>query len=1361
MAQTKVSLIKDGVIVVGHLHTNHGITTGHIGEGSNLYFTDARVMTSLGSVSTHIIPDTDITYDLGSPTNRFRDLYLSGNTIYIGDTTTIGVNASNEVEIKDTQGNLKRLVVSEIDFVDSVGRSKRFKIDSTSGRLATFDSAGTLTADKIDLSANSTTDLAEGSNLYYTDARVGTYLTTNSYATQVYVNQKISDLIASAPSTLDTLNELAAALGDDPNFATTVSGQIGTKWTQDNAKITNWDTAYGWGNHASVGYLTTVGWNDVTGKPSTFTPSAHNHDDRYYTETESDARFLGIGAKAADSNLLDGIDSSQFLRSDVDDTISGKPTFAKSSSGTLASRTGYSDFIGYNPSYGSYIGGKANNSSGYIYAGGYYSDGSTVHTLIHSGNIGSQSVNYANSAGNADTLDGNHGTYFDQRRYTDANNYLGGHYTSGGNEKPNSSTFGAGKLKVAMLGSGNLGFGGSWNDVLWMSTYTGGDVKRSTALVSSKYDDTSLWIVKQNFDSATWGTGYLFWNSGNFDPNSKADASHNHDGTYVKEGGTSFSGEYPVVVRTSADVVYSDANIRFRGSDSRLTVDGSIETPRVKVTGSYDGNFGYASFSWGGSSGYPTLFSDHADRWVMHVKPHIVWTQNGERGYTGNTEGSMIRFEGNLGSTVSWDAGCLTDISSGGDHWGVTRDGGWVFYADPSANFHANSSMRAPVFYDSNNTSYYTDPSSTSRSGLLRSCLTFNDYGAGVTGTYTSTRLQTIFNMGESYKIALDGASASGAYGLYWSHQNAGSLGGANNLASHGILIIENGSWKGAWGGGSLRTPGDARAPIFYDYNDTNLYVDPSSTSVLNYVTATEYKFRSSTNNARFNGVSDWGTRLYTDSGYIQFGPANSGHAHIYTDRSNFYFNRQLQVNGGSLINTDDVRSQTFYDVGDTGFYMNPAGDNRMHTIISNYFERINHHVGHFVGSYNNIGENSTYTNPIYTIGSSYNPAVSTLSNMYGIGYSHNNASFINMTGASGWGMYVAADGDARVYLDGSNGRVSATGASYIPIYYDYSNTGYYVDPASTSNLNSVTASTLYGNDIYTTGGWFRNHTNNNGIYWNSTGWHLYPENGNDFYIRSGSSSEVTLHFIRQDGTSWGYIHNDSNRNIGFLNYNRGWVSYTDVNGNHFATASSRAPIFYDSNNTGYYVDPSSTSNINALTAAGTITAPFIDINKTSTYGPGMDLTFSGAQSTGILIRNNTNTTTQAISFFYSSAPQGARGSITVSSTSTAYNTSSDYRLKENLVEITDGIERVKLLQPKRFNFIGDDKTVDGFVAHEAQEVVPESVTGVKDGVDYEGNPEYQGIDQAKLVPLLTAALQEAIAKIESLEARIQVLENQ
>ena len=116
-------------------------------------------------------------------------------------------------------------------------------------------------------------------------------------------------------------------------------------------------------------------------------------------------------------------------------------------------------------------------------------------------------------------------------------------------------------------------------------------------------------------------------------------------------------------------------------------------------------------------------------------------------------------------------------------------------------------------------------------------------------------------------------------------------------------------------------------------------------------------------------------------------------------------------------------------------------------------------------------------------------------------------------------------------------------------------------------------------------------------------------------------------------------------------------------------------------------------------------------------------------------------------------------GSISVTTSATAYNTSSDYRLKENIVSLTGAADRLNQLQVHRFNFIADpDKTVDGFIAHEAQAVVPECVTGIKDEVDDEGNPVYQGIDQSKLVPLVVAALQEALAEIETLKAEVAAL---
>jgi hypothetical protein len=117
-------------------------------------------------------------------------------------------------------------------------------------------------------------------------------------------------------------------------------------------------------------------------------------------------------------------------------------------------------------------------------------------------------------------------------------------------------------------------------------------------------------------------------------------------------------------------------------------------------------------------------------------------------------------------------------------------------------------------------------------------------------------------------------------------------------------------------------------------------------------------------------------------------------------------------------------------------------------------------------------------------------------------------------------------------------------------------------------------------------------------------------------------------------------------------------------------------------------------------------------------------------------------------------------GSVSRNGTTTvAFNTSSDYRLKENVVKLVEASQKLAQLNPVTFNFIGDERTVGGFIAHEVQSVIPEAITGEKDAVDDDGNPVYQGIDQSKLVPLLTAALQEALAEIESLKARVTALE--
>ena len=162
-------------------------------------------------------------------------------------------------------------------------------------------------------------------------------------------------------------------------------------------------------------------------------------------------------------------------------------------------------------------------------------------------------------------------------------------------------------------------------------------------------------------------------------------------------------------------------------------------------------------------------------------------------------------------------------------------------------------------------------------------------------------------------------------------------------------------------------------------------------------------------------------------------------------------------------------------------------------------------------------------------------------------------------------------------------------------------------------------------------------------------------------------------------------------------------------------------------------------------------------INQTSIIGSdAAPLQVTGGSVTAVAVKGGTNGWFMA---FYNTSNtligsiQGSTGSTT------SFNTSSDYRLKENVDYTWDATSRLKQLKPARFNFIADaDKTVDGFLAHEVSSIVPEAVTGKKDAVDDDGKPIHQGIDHSKLVPLLTASLQEALKRIDSLEEQVNAL---
>ena len=169
---------------------------------------------------------------------------------------------------------------------------------------------------------------------------------------------------------------------------------------------------------------------------------------------------------------------------------------------------------------------------------------------------------------------------------------------------------------------------------------------------------------------------------------------------------------------------------------------------------------------------------------------------------------------------------------------------------------------------------------------------------------------------------------------------------------------------------------------------------------------------------------------------------------------------------------------------------------------------------------------------------------------------------------------------------------------------------------------------------------------------------------------------------------------------------------------------------------------PASITGTTALDPSTFAATPYTFESTSGISGGGAPLAIKVASSTG----------GNHIAFYYLT---NLSGTISQNGTNAvAYNVSSDYRLKENVVDMTGSVDRLKQLKPSRFNFISDgpSRTVDGFLAHEVSSIVPEAVTGSKDEVDTDNNIIPQGLDQSKLVPLLVGAIKELTARVEALE---------
>jgi hypothetical protein len=165
-------------------------------------------------------------------------------------------------------------------------------------------------------------------------------------------------------------------------------------------------------------------------------------------------------------------------------------------------------------------------------------------------------------------------------------------------------------------------------------------------------------------------------------------------------------------------------------------------------------------------------------------------------------------------------------------------------------------------------------------------------------------------------------------------------------------------------------------------------------------------------------------------------------------------------------------------------------------------------------------------------------------------------------------------------------------------------------------------------------------------------------------------------------------------------------------------------------------------------------------VNRTTSanYGGQLQVGFDNSVANGIIVKAS-STTYVGSSVIFENSTGGISGIISNTATTTAYGTSSDYRLKDNVVPMVGTLDKIALLKPVTYTWKHDNSVGQGFIAHELQEIFPDAVIGEKDAVNKDGSIKAQGIDTSFLVATLTAAIQELKATVDAQAAQIAALE--
>ena len=965
------------------------------------------------------------------------------------------------------------------------------------------------------------------------------------------------------------------------------------------------------------------------------------------------------------------------------------------------------------------------------------------------------------------------------------------------------------------------------------------------------------------WDATTQGTtkGAL-----HLDPNSGAD----HAGAAITFGASDHnngqSADAGIYIRSDGSygtkMYLSTTDSYASGSKTGLKIDHSGNVTVVRgglySTIFYDlNNTGYyvnpADFSRmdGVSFGVPGAGASTSGRYLSiegnadssgEGSARIFFTEHNSTTAAMSNYGMSIGYRGGGTSIVGADGNTWTGLSAiGNGQWGLwghnnSAAGNLAMWGPREGTYvQATGSFRAPIFYDSNDTAYYVNPASNSNVNTINS-FGFSQQGGAdkilVTANNGYLQLNNWIHVGSAglYSGSVNGAhfypNGSSDYGAWringtrngWSgitfdvnganntlmanEQTMGFYNDANNewmieaqRNSH-VRFYYNGIEEARTDVGFFLLNNQARSPIYYDSADTSYYANLNSKSHLRKIAGVRTNLATSEG---WGEVNAWNTGTqtgYFGGNFTINGSSNENNISWEDGPSGTRPTNKKELVWKVTTNSSDSGADGGWNKTITGIDYNKS-----HVSIL-YVKRVAEGNGNFYhGTTTCLNLNGTTNgNPYFQAMGSQSLPLNVWCVSIGFLRANNDTA---STAATSWSGIYRLDTGERI-LGATDYRLAQSTTSQhrcflyystntatelwfanpgfyeingnepklneilmrpedrtdslradvdmrAPIFYDSNNTSYFLNPSASG-----------GNALKTIGDWRQTTDSWSGEVGGKMQYH-----GNHWYIQASGY----VHFRNTSGTNT--FHVDSG-GVGYIS------NYLN------AAGSLRAPIFYDSNNTNYYLDAHSTSNLNAATFVGTISgqnayfAQDVAIGFTSgNIGGNLNVKNSAAgqiaaklqlgssvnsSSTGVFVNTTASYASSGMFLHFQSNHISGDDNVLIAyldgdivNKNNSYTQYSDEKLKENIVDATDKLEEVKQIKVRNFNFKGEDLKQIGVVAQELESIFPALVKER----EVPGHEEpIKTVKYSVLVPILIKAMQEQQTIIDDLKSRVETLEN-